>query len=462
MFLTSVYYFAQHPFSDHLTGMNQANIHPLRRFFFGDQRPQPLEVLTLRSYLIGMFFQGIWWSGYLLFPFVLAKSLHGSGGLVTLSVTMDTAGMLLALYWGHLMARGGRRRWLFWGGIGGRLVMLMALFVNSALQFVLLLAIVYFFTSLVYPAQNGIFQANFHPSRQGRFFGYGALVQHVTAAMASLLIGRFLDINPDYFRLLYPLIGIAGFIYLLILSLVPRQATDESDEAQVDRVSIFKLPPLPIGGFSLRRLFNALAEPFRDAVRTYRGDRGFFWYEINFMLYGMAFMMLSPVVPLYFTDELNLSYEQISAARVLIASLGVAALGPLMGRFMDRFHPVRLCILSFAIVAFYPVALAVAGLQHVFSPVIMAYMAFAIYSMGMSGINVTWNVGSISFAPSGQGGYYQGIHVAMVGVRGVVGPLTGFIVLRLLGYQQVFWTAAVFFMSAAFSSAWLWIWLKKR
>jgi MFS family permease len=442
--------------------MKTPGTHPIRRFFFGDQTPLPLEVLTLRSYLIGMIFQGIWWSGYLLFPFVLAKSLHGSGGLITVAVTMDTAGMLLALYWGHLMARGGRRRWLFWGGVGGRLVMILALFVSSAVQFVLLLAVVYFFTSLMYPAQNGIFQANFHPTRQGRFFGYGALVQHVTAATVSLVIGRILDADPQYFRLLYPLVGLAGFMYLLILSLVPRPAADESAEAQVDRLSIFKLPPLPTGDLSPRRVLHALVEPFRDAVRTYRSDRGFFWYEINFMLYGMAFMMLTPVVPIYFTESLNLSYEQISAARVLIASLGVAALGPLMGRFMDRFHPVRLCILSFAVVAFYPVALAVADLQSVFAPVIMAYLAFAIYSMGMSGINVTWNVGSIAFAPPGQGGYYQGIHVAMVGIRGVIGPLTGFIVLRLLGYQEVFWAAAGFFMSAAISSVLLWKWLTRH
>ena len=81
------------------------------------------------------------------------------------------------------------------------------------------------------------------------------------------------------------------------------------------------------------------------------------------MIYGMAFMMLSPVVPLYFTEQLELSYEQISAARVLIASLGVAGLGPLMGRLMDATGPVRLCILSFAVLGIYPLALAAAGLQ---------------------------------------------------------------------------------------------------
>ena len=90
------------------------------------------------------------------------------------------------------------------------------------------------------------------------------------------------------------------------------------------------------------------------------------------------------------------------------ASVGVATLGPLMGRIMDSVGPVRLCVLSFAVIAFYPLALAAAGLQSMLAPVMMAYLGFGIYSLGMSGINVTWNVGSISFAPTGQGGYYQG------------------------------------------------------
>jgi hypothetical protein len=86
----------------------------------------------------------------------------------------------------------------------------------------------------------------------------------------------------------------------------------------------------------------------------------------------------------------------------------------------------------------------------------MAYLAFGVYALGMSGVNVTWHVGSIAFAPPGRGGYYQGIHVTMVGVRGVIGPLTGFAVLRLLGYREVFAAAAIFFLLAAISSAFLW------
>ena len=77
-----------------------------------------LEKTTVRWYLLGMVFQGIWAAGYVLVPFVLGKSLAAPGWLVTPVGDLETTAMLLALYWGQLMVSGGRRRWpvLGWSG----------------------------------------------------------------------------------------------------------------------------------------------------------------------------------------------------------------------------------------------------------------------------------------------------------------------------------------------------------
>jgi len=405
-----------------------------------------LERLTMRRYLLGMVCQGVWWSGYILFPFVLAKSLLAPGWLVTFTVVLESASMVLAIYWGRMLERGGRRRWLLRGGLGGRAVMVLMLLVRGPLAFTALLAVVYFFSSLVYPAQNGILQANIRADRRGEAYGRGALAQHLTAAAVSLLLGLQLDRDPQSYRWLYPLLGLVGFVHLLILARLPRPA------AERDAAVAASPRPSP-GRYGVRELVDATVSPFREAAATFRVDRDFYWFEINFMIYGIAYMMLMPVVPLYFTEELDLSYQQISHARVLIASLGVALLGPLMGRLMDRHHPVRLSSASYAALALYPLALAAGTLLPSLPPAAVAYAAFGVYAVAMAGVNVTWNVGSISFAPPGRGGYYQGVHVAMVGGRGLIGPLIGFAVLRLLGYREVFAVAAVIFLGAAFSSA---------
>ena len=403
----------------------------------------------MRRYLLGMVCQGVWWSGYILFPFVLAKSLHAPGWLVTFTVILESASMVLAIYWGRMLEHGGRRRWLIRGGLGGRAIMVLMLLVRGPLAFTALLAVVYFFSSLVYPAQNGILQANIRADRRGEAYGRGALAQHLTAAAMSLLLGFLLDRDPLSYRWLYPLLGFAGFAHLLILARLPRPAGAVASEPAGAPATLRRLRE----STSVRRLVAATVSPFHEAAATFREDRDFYWFEVNFMIYGVAYMMLTPVVPLYFTEVLDLSYQQISHARVLIASLGVALLGPLMGRLMDRHHPVRLSTVSYAVLALYPVALAVGSLLPSVAPATVAYAAFGVYALAMAGVNVTWNVGSISFAPPGRGGYYQGVHVAMVGARGLIGPLIGFAVLRLLGYREVFAVAAVIFLAAAASSA---------
>ncbi len=401
-----------------------------------------VERTTARRYWLGMFFQGIWFTGQILFPFVLAKSLAAPAWLVTLSVLMESTGMVAGLYWGGVMQSGGRRRALFWGGLAGRVVVVAALWITTPGAFVAMLAVVYLLGALVYPAQNSILQENIPAARRGAVFGRGAMVQHGTAVVCSFLVGLLLDGDPMAYRYIYPVLGLLGFGYPLVLATLPRPPIAAVAAPVVGPVA----PPV------WRSLATAVSQPFFDARDTFRRDRAYLWYQTNFTIYGVAFIMLVPVVPLYFASELHLPYQDIAQSRVLIGSLGVGLLGPLAGKLMDRLHPARLCAMSFGWVTMFPLMLA-AGPSLDLTPTQTAYAAFVIYSIGMAGVNVTWNVGSMAFAPPGQGGHYQGIHVAMVGVRGVLAPILGYLLLTFLGYREVFLVAAGLFLTAAVSSA---------
>lgn len=403
---------------------------------------QALARTTARRYWLALFFQGLWFTGQILFPFVLAKSLDAPGWLVTASVIMETTGMVAGLYWGGVMHTGGRRRALVLGGLAGRAVLLTMLLVTTPGGFVLLLVPVYLFGAMVYPAQNSILQENIPEARRGDVFGRGATVMHGTAAVCSVVVGLLLEADPSAYRFIYPVLGVLGFGYPLILSTIPRPAAGQGEQPEGTVT--------PPGGRS--NLSSALFQPFLDARDTFRRDRAYLWYQLNFTVYGVAFIMLVPVIPLYFSRELDLPYQDIAQARVLIGSLGLSILGPLMGRLSDRLHPARLCALSFGWVVMFPLAL-VAGPLLGLSAATTAYGAFVIYTVGMAGVNITWNVGSIAFAPPGQGGHYQGIHVAMVGLRGILAPILGYAILSFMGYREVFLVAGALFLTAAVSSA---------
>ncbi len=436
-----------------------------------------------------MVFQGIWWAGYLLVPFVLAKSLDASEALISLAVAMDTGSMFLALYWGQLLSRGRRRAVTLWGGVAGRLVLLLSFLTTTAASFMVLLAVVYFFGSLVYPAQNGILQENFRPRMQGRIWGLASSLQNFVAVGTSLIVGRILDHDPGLYRSVYAGIGACGFVYLLLLSRLwqPAAAAGEGWAAETGGERTTGVPaepagfpergrtplaaltpeprvpaPLPVWELlAAGHLLHGLVQPFREAVATFRRDRGYLWYEVNFMIYGLAFLMIYTMLPILLAGQLRLSYEQISTARIVIAQSGVALLAPWMGQFSDRHHPARLCQLAFAVMSLFPLGLIAAHDVQTARPDLAIDAVFVIYAVGMAGVNIGWNVGSISFAPAGEGSRYQGIHVAMVGIRGLLGPVIGLTAYRVFGMNQVFLLACVLLLLASISSDALCRWLAR-
>ena len=73
----------------------------------------------------------------------------------------------------------------------------------------------------------------------------------------------------------------------------------------------------------------------------------------------------------------------------------------------------------------------------------------------MSGINVVWSLAPVYFAGQSDSSSYNGSHVTLTGVRGVVGPLAGALVLHYLGYTPVFILSALLFAAASAGMYWL-------
>ena len=76
------------------------------------------------------------------------------------------------------------------------------------------------------------------------------------------------------------------------------------------------------------------------------------------LIYGLAFMILQPVLPIFLVDEIHVQYSQAAMARGLIFYGTIALLSPWFGRLLDTWNAVRLSILGFALLIFFPLALA--------------------------------------------------------------------------------------------------------
>jgi hypothetical protein len=265
--------------------------------------------------------------------------------------------------------------------------------------------------------------------------------------LVAYLTGLLLDKDPLAFRWLFPLSAVISMAGIFILVRVPlRGAYKLNMDAR----------PRPT-------LHEAVVKPVLEFVELLRKDRAFARFENFFFMYGFAFMLLSPVVPVFMVDRAHMRYEQTQLASAVLFQIGMLVLPRAWGKLMDGRGPIKMCGVIFAVLALYPLLLLGTPLwQSMGVPIVLVvYIAHLVFGAGMSGIAVAWNLAPIEFAGGADSSRYTGAHVTLTGIRGMVAPLLGAIGLKYFGYETVFLAAACIFATAS-TGMWWQVWQKAR
>ncbi len=170
------------------------------------------------------------------------------------------------------------------------------------------------------------------------------------------------------------------------------------------------------------------------------------------MIYGLAYMLIQPVIPIFLVDEIKVEYSQAAIARGLIFWGMISLASPFFGRMLDRWNAVRVSIAGFALLAVFPLGLAMSRSLP------MVYAAFLVFGLAMAAINISWTMGPILFAGRKDAATYMGVHVTMVGIRGLIGNPLGLLILETAGSRAAFITASALFATAT----WLMVRLNRR
>jgi MFS family permease len=353
--------------------------------------------------------------------YIATNGLGASVWQITLLSMIWPVSNFLSVFINHHIERSGARaRALALAGLLRLPVALMA-FSSSVNLLLVLMGLFSAADSVVSPLVNSILRSRYREGRRGTLFGWAVTVFTAFCIPAAMLVGALLDVDFQYYRLLFAVQAASGIAHAGILALMAR-GIDHSSGV----------------GSGFGDLFGSL-------VRTFRRDREFARFEAYFMVYGFAFMMVLPAIPFFARDILGLSYKEYALAKGVIAQAGVLVLSPLLGRSAERVHPFRFTGLVSAGLGLYPLLIGMAVLFPS-SGELLFFGAFAAYSVFMAGINLSWNLSSLHFAPHGQEATYQGLHITLTAVRGLTAPLLGNLLFGLLGYLPLFMISAGLFL----------------
>jgi MFS family permease len=173
-------------------------------------------------------------------------------------------------------------------------------------------------------------------------------------------------------------------------------------------------------------------------------DAGFRRFEVGILIYGLGFMCMQPVFARLFDQELHMNYSDASLAKGVVTNLAMIASIGWAGRMLHKIGLERLALISYVVLQGF------ASLMVFAATPAQAVTLFSLYGLGMAGVSIVWTMGPILFAPPGSSARYMGVHLALVGVRALIGTALGGFVAEVFGSSRpTFALAAVFFGTGA-------------
>lgn len=402
---------------------------------------------AFREHLYASAWAGLSQGVVLLTDVILAKSLDAPGWQVTLLATLTPAANLVSFYWAGQVHGRPKAGFFLLAALMGRLPLLLLLWRSTALWMIGLSFLYAVASALFITATNAILQTRYTDETRGWRFGLATSCGAFFSIVGVQTAGGLLERDPLSFPWLYGAAGLAGLLaaYHLYRMEVgggaPRRARAWAG----------------VGLRSLRRRLHrnagdeqpvGLGQSLALARRVLRENPGFVLFERNYMIYGFAFMAILPVLPLYVVRDLHMNYHQLSATKGIWSQVGLVVLSPVLGIIMGRLHPLRFTGRAFLLLALYPLCLLVSTLPGVGGKIQWVYAALFFFSISMSAVNLSWSLGSMHFAGTQDASTFQGIHVALTGVRGLLAPSLGYLLYRSAGSGAVFLVSTLLFALA--------------
>ncbi len=340
---------------------------------------------------------------------IAVKSLMAGALGVTLLTMANPIANLTSLWWSRVLAGRDQSAVLRNAALGCGLAVATGWFLGSLPHLFAIFFFYYAFLSLTYTVENRALQQHISPRRTGRLFGVATALRTVLGALVAAGAGFYMDRHSAGYRHLFGASAVLCFVGILHLATIPAARNGTQAPARL----------------SLSLLF----EPLAQVVPLLRARKDFLRFELGFMIYGCAYMMAMPIVPLFLVEDLELSYGTIGLARGGVHLAGLALAMPLFGRLFDRSTPHRLSAATFFLLAFFPLSLLAAAAAEGAWRLAFLYGGFGLFGFAMGGVVLLWSLSSIRFAGKEDVGAFHSIHVTATGIRGVFAPLLGLAVM---------------------------------
>lgn len=357
---------------------------------------------TVHAFIWTSFLKAPFWGMYALLVFILSKDLQASYLQITCLIVLKPVVSLLSPYWSALVHnRPDRLRSnVILATVIGHLPFFFFPLIDDPWFLVGSGALFLMMKRGVIPAWMEILKRNLPEKKRHSTFSYGSILSYIGGGLLPILFGRWMDVEPGSWKLLFPLTALLSMIATLFLMLIP-----------TPKAPTEKIP------FDLK---SSLLRPWKNSWHLLKTRPDFTRYQVGFMLGGGGLMVMQPALPDFFIKELTLSYTALAIAIATCKGIGFALTSRIWAAWMDRLSIYRFSALVTLLAALFPVLLLVAKVQ-----IAWVYIAYLIYGVMQAGSELSWHLSGPLFSRKEDSSTYSSVNVVAVGLRGLFAPICG-------------------------------------
>ncbi len=255
-----------------------------------------------------------------------------------------------------------------------------------------------------------ILKQNLDKSYREKLFSLTYVLSFVESILLGLLIGKCFDMYPYAWKVLLVISALLSLSSIFFQKRIP--LTEQAPDTNL---------PAPSS--------NHIMQPWKDCLYLMRTYPDFAKFQWGFMIGGFGLMLINPALVIYYADTLLLSHERLTFARYIWMGFGVLMSTSLWRKALEKYSVIpltRFILIGFSL---FPFFLILAKTYFFFF-----YIAFLFYGVAQAGSHLLWHLSGTLFASESESSSkYTGTNVLMVGIRGLIGPALGGVLVALLG-----------------------------
>jgi len=342
---------------------------------------------------------------------VVARHLGASVWQVALITSIPFYGLLLSLFWASGQTRfASPLAFVTFATSVTRILFLGMAWVTGPKAFVACACLAQFLAPIHGPAYTEVMRQIYPGQIRGKAMGSVRMAASVATMLAAALGGKLLDLIG--FRMIFPVAALAGVAASWIFAQIPYPLA----------------PPSP-----------SPSPAVSSFLRLLQSDPDLRRFEVGFFLFGLGNLMMMPLMPILLVDRLH-STNFFVGELASVTALARLCFLYFWGYQIDRRGSLIVAREVLILMTFVPICYMVAKGSL---PLILAA---AISGCTMAGLDLAVIGSMIALAEGRDPVPTMVVHQTLLGIRGILAPLAGTLLLSLVGLRLTFLGSAGFIL----------------